>query len=193
MIKNSTPAIITTPEGVDAIASAINARLSSDLDWLTTAYGVVEKKGKQDAKGKDVFYPAIYVGDNEYHNLMPDEHLGNYSFFELKDPVKITGYGLGQPLKIEANLSLVVWFDFNTVYSSATMDNSNVRSVRKLVTDSLKGSINGVSVMIGEIYYKGENVYKGYSFDQVENQYFERPYGGFRIDLTTIYKETNCL
>ena len=37
------------------------------------------------------------------------------------------------------------------------------------------------SVTLSRIYERAENVFQGYSLDEVDNQYLMSPYAGFRI------------
>lgn len=153
--------------------------LKGGLPWLKTAYGKAETKVFNDEKQKEVA-PAIYSGGNDYQKLFPDEHLGNFSFFNTVDGRETAFERQGSEGK--ADFSLIIWFDFKTVYPN-THEQRNVRHVIKQVTDLLrKSALVNSSIRIGKVFEEGKNIYKEYSDKEIETQFLMRPYGGFRLE-----------
>ena len=79
MSANITIPDLSCPKLIDLALIDIQTHLTTKLSWLNFAFGRSEKLINADGKT----YPAIYQGDNEYKDMLPDTDLGNYSFFEI--------------------------------------------------------------------------------------------------------------
>ena len=78
---------------VDDAISTVNATLLANLTWLDGAYGKIQRMRHVDAKGKETTFPGAYTGTsangtNDYINVLPDQKLGNYCYWEVSDPVE---------------------------------------------------------------------------------------------------------
>lgn len=191
MIQNATPQTLADPKLIDLAINRVNNELRSALSWLTTAYGVTECL-EREVNGSRYTYPAIYANNNEYIDMMPDAHLGSYSFAEIADPVEMEMIVSNQPGKINCNASLIFWYDFRDVFSSEDPDEYTGRNVEDQVITVLRGLITGVQIRDISIERKAQNVYRGYSFDQVQHQYWRRPYGGFRVNFRLRFDQSTC-
>lgn len=193
---NPTPQTLTSPVLEDAALLLIQAKLESELTWLTTAYGRAQKLVERDGTQREISFPAIYASSNdgrEYIRMFPDELLGNYSFFDLRDEQEISNYATKAPGKniYRFGADLIVWFDFRKVFPSpANWKAYSVANVVQQVSDVLQSSqLNGASVEIERYYYLVENVYRGYSHKEISNQFAMPPYGCFKIQTKITYKK----
>lgn len=196
MPTNPTPIILTDPKGIDYALKEISEKLTgvTGLSWLDNAYGRAEvKKG---IEGNDkIVYPAVYVGNREYLKLHPDSHLGNYCFFVVEDGEEIINQSIKNK-ELKSNISLIFWFDFDTVYPSPLIpDEYSIENVKDQISDFFNANVFPNSSFVWENYYhKGDNIYKGFTDYEIDNQFLMRPYGGFRIEGTITYfeKPNNC-
>lgn len=128
-------------------------------------------------------------GANDYIEVSPDARIGNFSFFVEEDPQMIEA---GPWVRtIQAPFALVVWFDLWRVYKSETN-----RNTEKLKADILRvlGGRNGWALTAGHIeinriYEQAENVYRGFSLSEIDNQFLMHPFGGFRFEGVLTYDE----
>ena len=196
MATNPTPIVLTDPKGIDLALFEIQTKLTgaTGLDWLTNAYGKAEYK-KEVEGNNNVVYPAVYAGNREYLKLFPDSHLGNFCFFIIEDNEEI----LTQSLKnreLKSNLSLIFWFDFDTVYPFPLIpDEYSVENVKDQVSTFFKQNVFINSAFEwNNNYQKGNNIYDGFTDKEIDNQFLMRPYGGFRLEGTITYfeKSNNC-
>lgn len=172
---NPTIQTLVNPELIDLALQEIQTNLMSSLSWLTYAYGKAERR----IYDKGIVAPAVYVGNEEYLKLFPDEHLGCFSFFIVKDGSDFLVDR--QAIEGNAEFSLVVWFDFTKVFPD-DHDQRNTRNVIKLVTDVFRTkSFRYSSVLFESVFEDGNNIYKGFSDKEIENQFLMRPFGGFRL------------
>lgn len=187
MISTPTIPTLANPVLLDYVLAEINGNLASELTWLDSTFGKVQRLVK-DEQGRAQYYPAVYTGAQEYLNLLPDGHIGNYCFWDIED---------GQELEyIDRNYSdytakfgLVFWFDFRKVYGSGWMEYS-IENVKADVLEALRAkSLRLSSITLTKFYEQAENIYKGYNHNEIEHQFLMRPFGGFRLEGKINFKE----
>ena len=176
---------ISNPVLLDSVIQDIQEGLLIKLPWLNKAFGRAFKIEEPMANGKSKKFPATYSTASEYESVFPDDARGNYSFFEISDPVKID-YSLKLPI-IKANGFLIFWFNTLSVYP----DNNRLY-IEDIKFDILKAISTirlspGNRIQVSNIYEKPENIFKGYDISQIDSQYLMQPYYGlkFEIELTT--------
>lgn len=83
---------------------------------------------------------------------------------------------------IKTNFSLIFWFNFNRIYNSA--DQRNKEELKKQILDVLNGGfwLKKGRITVNRIYELSENIFRGFSLDETENQFLMQPYGGFRFE-----------
>lgn len=186
-MSNPVPATVTSPEMLDAALAQVQTVLENQLSWLTTAYGKIEKREVKDPEGRKVVFPSVYAGGTEYINLLPDEHLGNYSYIEVLDSQAVVWRPRSYS-EFTADVAIIFWFDFRTVYPADYQERS-VDHVKYEVLSALAGStFPSIRLTITSISERAENIYRGFSASEIETQFLMRPYGGFRLDAKLIYK-----
>ena len=86
---------------------------------------------------------------------------------------------MGIQNRLHAPFSLVVWVDMRKV---ETNDARNTEYVKETLLKTVKGAFHRHgSVELSKVYQRAENVFEGYSLDEVDNQYLMQPFAGFRI------------
>ena len=149
------------------------------LGWLNHIFGRSERLVKM-KDGMRYYTPNIYMGKDEYIPLLPDNRkLGNYCFFVLDEPQTVsTPYGNSN--RVRSPFSLVVWVDMRTV--GATYDDRNTEDLKEQLLKTVRRAwLRHGAVTVERVYEKAENVFQGFSLDEVDNQYMMSPYAGFRI------------
>ena len=149
------------------------------LPWLSHVFGRSERL-VQLKDGMRRYSPNVYQGTGEYISLLPDNRkLGNYCFFVLEDPQTVT-VPMQSQNRVRSPFSLIVWVDMRNVGDAA--DDRNTERLKEEVLKTVRVAwIKKGSVTLSRIYERAENVFQGYSLDEVDNQYLMSPYAGFRI------------
>lgn len=170
--------IIQNPQLFDKVIASIQRGLADNLGWLTHSFGRAERLAKF-IDGRRYYTPNIYVGRNEYELIAPDSGFGNYSFFVLDDPQKIS-WTVGETSKLTAPFSLVVWVDMRTIED---IDQRNTEAVKQQILRVLNGGfrLRDGAIKITRIYERAENVFAGFSLDEVDNQFLMSPFCGWRF------------
>ena len=165
--KRTTP-IIPNPVLIDRVLGNIQTGLMDNVDWLDIAFGRAQRIAKV-IQGKRYYTPNVYAGgtewrgDNDYIDVSPDANIGNFSFFWIDDP------------------QTVGWVP--KVYPGQ-LNNRNTEALKNEILTVLNGGfwLKDGTIVINRIYELAENVYRGFTLDEIDNQFLMHPFGGFRFE-----------
>lgn len=179
---------------LDRVIGDIQQGLVDNISWLDAAFGRSQRLTKM-MNGKKIVTPNVYCGgwnghgENDYIETSPDSKIGNFSFFEIEDPQTIDAGPWARQIK--APFGLIVWFDLTRVYNTAT--NRNTEKLKAQILHVLNGRagwhLPGGRIIINRIYERPENIYRGYTLSEIDNQFLMHPYAGFRFDGILEYDE----
>lgn len=181
--------IKSEPKLFDNVIAEIQQGLANNLMWLNFSFGKAERLVKQ-INGRKYYTPNVYLGKNEYVLIAPDSGLGNFSFFVLDEPQDVE-WAIGDRTHLSTPFSLIVWFDIRTIEQN---DERNTEYVKQKILQLLNGGLflrNG-RITINRIYEKAENIFKGFSLDEIDNQFLMQPFAGFRFE-GEMHVETECV
>ena len=166
----------------------IEDALADKLPWLDHIFGRAERLVKM-KDGMRYYTPNVYLGRNEYLPLLPDNRkLGNYCFFVLEDPQTVT-VPMQSQNRVRSPFSLIVWVDMRNVGDAA--DDRNTERLKEEVLKTVRVAwIKKGSVTLSRIYERAENVYTGFTVDEVQNQFMMAPYAAFRFEGVVMIDES---
>ena len=191
------------PVLLDKILQDMQKSLMNRLKWLNCAFGRAYKLVEHRPDGNKFIYPAMYNGNGEYVSLLPNDNFGNFSWFDIYDPQKITEVVQSLP-QYTFSGAIIFWYDLSSIYEDETvMHTEEVKDeiMRVLTTPGLISTTG--KLVINDIYDRFENIYKGYSIEKIYNnytykgegiqdidkQFFMYPYAGIRIEFTLTTRE----
>lgn len=191
------------PVLLDKILQDMQKSLMNRLKWLNCAFGRAYKLVEHRPDGNKFIYPAMYNGNGEYVSLLPNDNFGNFSWFDIYDPQRITEVVQSLP-QYTFSGAIIFWYDLSSIYEDETvMHTEEVKDeiMRVLTTPGLITTTG--KLVINDIYERFENIYKGYSIEKVYNnyaykgegiqdidkQFFMYPYAGIRIEFTLTTRE----
>lgn len=191
------------PVLLDKILQDMQKSLMNRLKWLNCAFGRAYKLVEHRPDGNKFIYPAMYNGNGEYVSLLPNDNFGNFSWFDIYDPQKITEVVQSLP-QYTFSGAIIFWYDLSSIYEDETvMHTEEVKDeiMRVLTTPGLITTTG--KLVINDIYERFENIYKGYSIEKIYNnytykgegiqdidkQFFLYPYAGIRIEFTLTTRE----
>lgn len=179
---------------LDRVLAGIQAGLAGNIQWLDAAFGRAQRLVRMVA-GRRIVTPNVYCGGwnghgpDDYIEVSPDSKIGNFSFFVIDDPQTIDAGPWART--VHTPFSLVVWFDLRRVYGQA--DNRNTELLKAQVLRVLSGRagwhLTEGRVTTAKIYEQAENIYRGFTLSEIDNQYLMHPFGGFRIEGMLEYEE----
>lgn len=191
------------PVLLDKILQDMQTVLMEKLAWLNFAFGRAYKMVENRPDGNKFIYPAVYNGHSEYVSLLPNDNIGNFSWFDIYDPQDLTQVVQSLP-QFTFKGALVFWYNVESIYEDSTMmytEEVKDEIIRLLTTPGIiltNGRFN-----VDKIYECFENIYKGYSIEKIYNnyvykgegiqdidkQYFMYPYAGIRVEFTITTRE----
>lgn len=191
------------PVLLDKILQDMQKSLMNRLKWLNCAFGRAYKLVEHRPDGNKFIYPAMYNGNGEYVSLLPNDNFGNFSWFDIYDPQKITEVVQSLP-QYTFSGAIIFWYDLSSIYEDETvMHTEEVKDeiMRVLTTPGLITTTG--KLVINDIYERFENIYNGYSIEKIYNnytykgegiqdidkQFFMYPYAGIRIEFTLTTRE----
>lgn len=193
MGTNNVP-IIPNAVMLDRVLAGIQERLAEGLPWLDAAFGRAQRLTKQ-MNGRRIVTPNVYCGGwnghgpNDYIEVSPDAHIGNFSFFVVDDPQTIDVGPWDRT--ITTPFALVVWFDLRRVYGEE--NNRNTEYIKAQILRLLGGRGGGIlphgRLTVARIYEQNENIYRGFSLSEIDNQYLMHPFAGMRFEGELQYDE----
>lgn len=165
----------------DKVINDLRDKLAANLPWLNECYGRAERLVKT-IDGRRIYTPNVYIGNGEYEVILPDDRRGNYAFFVLSEPQDIINQ-MQTEIRIKAPFSLIVWVDCRRVEQRMQMpDRRNTEYVKEAVLGVLQTAFpKHGSVSMTRIYERAENVWDGFTMDEVQNQFMMSPFAGFRF------------
>lgn len=161
------------------------------IGWLSHIFGRAERLVKR-AEGRNYYTPNVYLGKDEYYSLLPDNRaLGNYAFFVMEEPQTVSPFANRQK-RVKGAFSLIVWVDMRTLGESR--DDRNTEKIKDTLLKTVSTAwLKHGEVSISRIYERAENVFAGFSLDEIDNQFLMSPYAGFRLqgEILTIEECSN--
>ncbi len=172
---------ITTPYLFDKVIRELQQALKEGLPWLENSFGRVERRVTE-VNERRLYVPAIYEQDGQYGIMLPDDRLGCYSFFVMHEPQEVLNR-MQTEVRIKSPFSLIVWVDMRRVEKKMRMpDERNTEYIKEQVLSVLEtASKRKGHISINRIYERAENVFDGFSLDEVKNQFLMSPFAGFRF------------
>lgn len=172
---------ITTPYLFDKVIRELQQALKEGLPWLENSFGRVERRVTE-VNERRLYVPAIYQQDGQYGIMLPDDRLGCYSFFVMHDPQEVLNR-MQTEVRIKSPFSLIVWVDMRRVEKKMRMpDERNTEYIKEQVLSVIEtASKRKGHISINRIYERAENVFDGFSLDEVNNQFLMSPFAGFRF------------
>lgn len=181
MEKSKKAPVVPNPQLLDVIIGEVQQGLIDKLGWLDRAFGRAERLVRYDQQRKKFYTPNVYAGGNEYLEVSPDSKIGNFSFFWIDDPQNVD-WERNVSVGITTGFSLIFWFDYRRVFNDANVRNKE--ALKREILDVLNGGIwiKSGRLEINKVWELAENIYKGFSLDEIDNQFLMHPYGGFRFE-----------
>ena len=186
MIKAPTIPTMTDPKLLDWVLLEFQTKLSSSLSWLDHAFGKAQKFQKD-----GLTYPAVYIGANDYLNVLPDSHIGCYSFFDIDDGQKINH----MPSRVqdyEVTGALIFWFDLRDIYPT----DSNLRTIENVKSDIIDAintsRLTRCQFELLNVYEEASNVFRNYTHKEIKTQFRMYPYSALKFTFRIKYKPNQC-
>lgn len=184
--------LISNPINLDAAIQRIQKSLAATLPWLDYSFGRAESAERSvDGSTRPHIYPEVYAGEGQYISVEPNNHFGAHSFLVVTGPVKPKDYSALQYNIYTAPVDIVFLFDLEKIKRKGGYPYAHryAEELKRQVMEVLRW-VPDVENITSIMDTPGE-VFRGYSYNQLQQQTFKHPNGGFRVALEVLYME-NC-
>lgn len=177
-----------SPVLLDKALQEIQAILLSKLKWLNYAFGRSYRLVEHTINGNDFVYPAVYNNAGEYLSVLPNDTLGNFSWFDIYDPQDIENTVLSKA-KITITGAIIFWYTLDSIYDDASVLHTEEVKNEILSVLGTPGYLSsGSHIELTGISERFENIYKGYlmqsgEIPSLDKQYFMYPFAGLRVEF----------
>ena len=168
----------TNPHLFDVAINDIQTALNDECDWLNSIFGRCERLVKE-INGQRYYTANWYKKANDYILIAPDEGLGNFCFFVLDEPTDLENYFAGDVTRCNIGFSLIVWCDLRTISTER-----GTEGVKEEILNILNGHVHLHSgrMTINKVYERAENVFRGFDYEEIDNQFNMHPFAAFRFE-----------
>lgn len=179
---------ITDPAGLDRALTALQGRISAVCPWLDNVYGEAEALILSKGKSRPIVL-AVYAGNNDYIEAMPDERVGSFTCF-IADRLTADSVKTGSNPAMQrysADVSLVAFWHYEKAFPGKG-DSNTVRHVEALLINALTSTqdrqltfeLTGVETRFEKVFAPAKTA----TSDPILSR---RPYGYLRINGNLIF------
>ena len=172
---------------LDTFIVEFNGKIVNDLTWLNNPLGKIEELSKH-LDGKYIKAPSMHTDSGEYMEVLPDDTLVNYSWFNFA-PIQITGKRILAKLKASCDWNLYL----NVEDVTGTSDARAIENVKYDVIQALTNiSLLNASIVNVQISESFKDVYKGFSISNTDDRYFMQPFAGLSVKMDVYLRNNVC-
>lgn len=181
--------ITDNPINLERAIQEIQLGLAAKLPWLNYSFGRAHTGQNAVPGGRPKTYPEVHVARGEYYNLEPNNHYGAHTFIQVVGPEKPVEYAPHMANVYTAELAVVCVYDLKQVAARMgwAVESRFGEIIKQQVREAL-GQLRCVEELTG-IDETPTEVFRGYTYNQLEHQTFKFPQAGFKIAFTARYME----
>lgn len=186
-IKSIQPIIEASPVGVGTVVKSIQESLSV-VTWLK-AFGLAVRRTMKKNEA-DYIFPGLFLKEGfDYVDMMFNDNLDAYAFFYARDPE--------EPLYDYAtqfftrDIDFILWCNYDKI-DGAPVVSTPGEWIKSQVVPNLKLSgteYKALDVTIEETYDEPQDVFDGFTFEEVESQFLSSPFYGLRVRMSVTYQK----
>lgn len=184
------PTITTINQpGIDGAISRLQSSLASKYDWMTVFHRAYPFMEWNLAETKGIKVPKVWLGGNEYMNVLPNDFLIGQAFFFVADDEKQTESDLEFGSTFNTEVSLIIWVNTESIPEHLT--GPSIAKLKKEINEILTDHITvlRIETMTDQ---DAKSVFKGWSIDDTNTQYLMLPYAGLRVNMILQYNYSEC-
>lgn len=188
--SNPVAPVTANPINLEKAIQEIQLALAAKLPWLNYSFGRAQTGQSAVAGGRPKTYPEIHVSKTEYYNLEPNNHYGAHTFIQVVGPEKPVDYAAYTPNVYTAELAVVCVYDLNQI--AARLGYEPAPIFPEIIKQQMRETLARCTCIeeITGIDETANEVFRGYTYNQLEHQSFKFPQGGFKMNVTARYLES---
>ena len=192
LLQNPNEPVPTNPIEIDAAIMDMQSKLSSNISWLTQAYGRAYRNIDL-STGERIYFPEIYLGEQSnsyrYLNVTPDNDKTGQCFFFVQQE-NISEFSIGQNSLLTYNVAII--FSVNLKLINETLLSTEIYTQRLIseVRDYLTRRLMPTSYIltIQNVLTRFEQVFSEFNITEDKGKN-HAPLQHFRVNCTVQMRE----
>lgn len=182
---------ITTSDlpGIDAAIYSLQTALATKFSWMKVFHRAYPFREKNMETGRKYDIPKVWIGGNEYMNILPNDFLKGQAFFVLTGEEDVKVFNPSTDMDIEVSVSLIIWV--NTSQIPGHVQGPSIANLKADVLE-LIGSADHVLKIKSFTDQDAEEIFDGFTIDDIDTQYLMLPYAGLRVNMILKYNYSIC-
>lgn len=179
-IKNIDPTTlyIDNPVAEYNRVQGLQKKLADKVTWLEKAFGVAYREQKR--RVDEGFEPQIYLGNNEYISVFPDDSVSGMCFFDVEDTIALTG---DAKRNWTATINIIFFVNLETAYPTLT-HRADAEARQSVINVLFK---YGHGWTINNIVKGVDNVYDRYNWNSPHAKIDKNPFHVFSLECEVTY------
>ena len=175
--------------GLDLVIHNLQSLLADKFDWMTVFHRAYPFREYWSEERKTHTVPKVWVGANEYMNVLPNDFLIGQAFFYVTDDEKQMESDLQFGSTFRTEVSLIIWV--NTASMPGHTTGPSIAKLKKEINEILNDHIS-VSKIESMTDQDAESVFNGFTIEDVDTQYLMLPYAGLRVNMVLQCNYSEC-
>ena len=176
-IKNLDPTTlyITNPVGEVKRIQALQKSFQSNVAWVEKSFGKAYRSEIQEGE----YVPEIYIGNDEYIEVLPDDEVSGMCFFDVQDEIQVSNNNN----TFDANINIVFFVNLKKAFPDLLYraDAEVRQDIINVINQHQRGwEMNTIITGV-------ENVYSRYGWTEPEALIDKQPYHVFSIECNVKY------
>lgn len=182
------PILIIDPVGLDSVIQDLQIYLQNNLPEIEFVFGKAFKNETKSGK----FIPEIYTGKNEYFEVLQNDNLKSFIFFDVEQNRTSEYNGNTSVYKLNTVVRIIVSANLQKIYpelvhrATEELINDIETAVNSYITDKATWKIKG-------IIEGAKNVYKNYNYEIKDSKTNMQPYYTVSFEYNVIDNKKKCL
>jgi hypothetical protein len=185
---NPTDLYLSDPVGVDFEIQELQKELEH-LQWLEYSFGRAFLSVRPQTGEPNYLYPAVYIGKKDYYDASPNDYLRAYSFMTADSPITVESYDVGEYLKLNQQVSLIVWGNLNKVNQSLGNRYGDEHFGSELLHQILSVIKLNRSFTVKSIHDNARTVFSDFSVRNKNYKLFYHPYFCYKIVMNCTFEQ----
>lgn len=156
----------------------------STLGIFSKCYGRATKFRQKTTSQKVRISPSVLLSGNELKIVTPDDSEKGVSFFYVKSPANYVSYSPIGNSEMKFTVDLILWFNSIKIEGWTGIEDS-LNLVKQIIAQH-------PSFSLVQVTYEPEQIYEGFSLEEVDVQYFCHPYYGAKMTLSVNFFDNVC-
>lgn len=187
--------------GLSMAVTKLQAHMHGSLPWIEKSFGLATDGFRKNAEKLTLKVPEVYVGNGNYHEVLPDgKRTVSQVFYYADSAEQVVDETIMDGYRMKCRVSMVVWLDLDRLKAEMgyTYDHRYTDELKKQALNAINSfpdyrpkAVESKAQEVWKGWTIGRGVlYYGDTTEYAMTQIFKHPEAGFRVFGELEYEET---